>query len=108
MLQGDAIALAAHTVGDDGHRAVVICQSCILHHGHIPQKGVVPLLCLKDQNHLAVRQAWPPVLVLSSEKPQWWGLGPLLNGPPAQSAGTANSPIFGSAEPTLVDATHCD
>ena len=98
MLQGDAIALAAHTVGNDGHRAVIIRQRCILHHGHIPQKGIVPLLCLKEQNHLAVKQTWPPVIVLSSEKSQWLDLGTLLNGPPAQSAGTANSPIFGSAE----------
>lgn len=100
MLQGDPIALAAHTVGNDGHGAVIICQGCVLHHGHIPQKGIVPLLCLKDQNHFEVRQTRPPVLVLSSEKSQWWGLGTLLNGPPAQSAGTANSPIFGSAEST--------
>lgn len=36
MLQGDPVTLAADAVADDSHRAVVICQGCVFHHGHIP------------------------------------------------------------------------
>lgn len=107
MLQSDPVALAADAVADDGHRAVVIRQGCILHHSHIPQKGVVPLLCLKDQSHREVRWAWPAVLVLSGKSSQWWDLKqPLLNDPPAyHPAQQTFLPYFWLQIPPLVDAT---
>lgn len=103
MLQGDAIAFAADAVADDGHRAVIVCQGGILHHGHIPQKGVVSLLCLKDQHHHEIKQSWPGVSVSSTEASPWWD----LRDPPTWSfcppASTANSPlIFWSTDCTTV------
>lgn len=50
MLQGDAIALAADTVADHGHRAIIVGQGRVLHHRHIPQEGIVPLLCLQEKS----------------------------------------------------------
>lgn len=40
MLHGDAVAFAAHAVAGYSDGAIVICQCCILHHGHVPQKCV--------------------------------------------------------------------
>lgn len=83
MLQGDPIALAADAVANDGHRTVIICQGCILHHSHVPQKGIVPLLCLKDQNHHEVMHIYYISLIL-------WFEGSFLNGPLAHSLSSQN------------------
>lgn len=40
MLQGHAVASGAHAVSRYGQRAVVVCQSGVLHHRHVPQEGV--------------------------------------------------------------------
>lgn len=40
VLQGHAVASGAHAVSRYGQRAVVIGQSGVLHHRHVPQKRV--------------------------------------------------------------------
>ena len=46
VLQGHAVASGAQAVSCHGQRAVVVCQSSILYHRHVPQKGVRLSLCL--------------------------------------------------------------
>lgn len=40
VLQGHAVASGAHAVPCYSQRAVVVCQSSVLHHRHVPQEGV--------------------------------------------------------------------
>lgn len=46
VLQGHAVASGAHAVARHSQRAVIIRQSSVLQHRHVPQEGIRLLLCL--------------------------------------------------------------
>ncbi len=48
VLQGHAIASGAQAVSCHSQCAVIVCQSSILYHRHVPQKGVGLSLCLES------------------------------------------------------------
>lgn len=50
VLQGHAVASGAHAVSCYGQRAVIVRQSSILHHRHVPQKGIRLSLCLEIEH----------------------------------------------------------
>lgn len=47
MLQGHAVAPGTQAVSCHSQRAVIICQSSVLYHRHVPQKGIRLPLCLE-------------------------------------------------------------
>ncbi|KAG7232453.1 hypothetical protein INR49_008844, partial [Caranx melampygus] len=49
VLHGDAVAFAAHAVPRHGDGAVVVRQSGVLQHRHVPQEGVGTLLRLQTR-----------------------------------------------------------
>lgn len=57
VLQGHAVASGAHAVSCYSQCAVVICQGSVLHHRHVPQKGVRLPLCLYIWNSFHNTQA---------------------------------------------------
>lgn len=46
VLQGHAVASGAHAASCYSQCAVVVCQSSVLYHRHVPQKGIGLSLCL--------------------------------------------------------------